>query len=131
MKSISKGYAVVETNRTGRLRARIATDAKDKLSVGDDTMIFIRPEALDISEQKAKTDTRITAQVKHSEFEGQTYNVFLEGDAGKEMKMSLVNPRRSAPVRPRRKPNLEVRRRPGRCAAGRRSGQRVASWAGS
>ncbi len=91
VKSISKGYAVVDTNRTGRLRARVATGAKDKLSPGDDAMIFIRPEALHIAEDKRKTDTHILANVGHSEFEGQTYNVFLEGDEGKEMKMSLVN----------------------------------------
>ena len=37
------------------------------------------------------SDTRIKANVRHSEFEGQTYNVFMEGCAGKEIKMSLTN----------------------------------------
>jgi spermidine/putrescine transport system ATP-binding protein len=91
VKSVSKGYAVIDTNRTGRLRARISSANVDKMQPGNNAMVFIRPEALHISEQKAKTDTRITAKVSHSEFEGQTYNVFLEGSEGKEMKMSLVN----------------------------------------
>ena len=92
IKSINKkGMAIVDTNRTGTLRGRIATGARDKLSEGDDAMLFIRPEALHLSEKKTKSDTRIKANVRHSEFEGQSYNVFLEGTEGKEMKMSLVN----------------------------------------
>ena len=91
VKSISKGYAIVDTNRTGRLRARISSANVDKLQVGNNAMVFIRPEALHISEDKQKTDTHIIAKVNHSEFEGQSYNVFLEGAEGKEMKMSLVN----------------------------------------
>ncbi len=89
--SISDGYAIVDTNRTGKLRSRIATDARDILNPGDDAMIFIRPEVLELSEQKTASDTRIIANVHHSEFEGQSYNVFLEGSEGKEMKMALVN----------------------------------------
>ncbi len=88
---ISKGYAVVETNRTGTLRGRITTGAVGNMKVGDDVMMFIRPEALEVSGKKSLTDTRIVAHVHHSEFEGQSYNVFLEGSQGKELKMSLIN----------------------------------------
>ncbi|NNE24898.1 MAG: ABC transporter ATP-binding protein [Rhizobiales bacterium] len=91
VKSISKGYAVIDTNRTGALRARMATAVKDTLKPGDDAMMFIRPEALNISDKKARSDTRIKAVVQHSEFEGQAYNVFLKGSEDKEMKMSLAN----------------------------------------
>ena len=91
VKSIAEGYAIIETNRTGDLRARIASAVKGSLHVGDDAMMFIRPEALHLSEETTKTDTRIRAAVRHSEFEGQSYNVFLEGTEGKEMKMALVN----------------------------------------
>lgn len=91
IKSISKGQALVETNRTGDLLARITTGATGKLSAGDDAMVFIRPEGLHIAEKANKTNTRIKARVQNSEFEGTNYNVFLEGDEGKEMKMSLVN----------------------------------------
>ncbi len=88
---VSNGHAIVDTNRTGELKGRIATGATGKLQAGDDAMMFIRPEALHLSEKKTKSNTRIIADVHHSEFEGQSYNVFLEGSAGKEMKMSLVN----------------------------------------
>ncbi len=91
VKSISKNIAVIETNRTGNLRARISSDNQGKLKVGDDAMLFVRPEALDISTKKTKSDTRIKAVVTHSEFEGQSYHVFIEGTEGKEMKMSLIN----------------------------------------
>ena len=52
---------------------------------------LFRPEGFHIADKATKTNTRIKAHVRHSEFEGTSYNVFLEGDAGKEMKMSLVN----------------------------------------
>ena len=91
VKSVSKGYAVVDTNRTGQLRARIATAARDSLNAGDDAMIFIRPQALNISSQKSNSVTHLTAQVRHFEFEGQSYNVFLDGSQGKEIKMTLTN----------------------------------------
>ena len=89
--SISNGHAIIDTNRSGALRARVSSGAKGKLNVGDDAMMFIRPEALDISTDDEKANTRISADVRHSEFEGQSYNVFLEGAEGKEMKMSLIN----------------------------------------
>ncbi len=88
---IIDGQAIIDTNRTGLLRGRVSSMAQGKLSVGDDAMMFIRPEALDISEEKSASDTRIIANVRHSEFEGQSYNVFMEGSAGKEMKMALTN----------------------------------------
>jgi len=88
---ISGGEAIIDTNRTGELRARISTAATGNLKVGDDAMMFVRPEALHISDDKEASDTRIIAKVRHSEFEGQSYNVFLEGSEGKEMKMSLTN----------------------------------------
>lgn len=92
IKSIARdGMAVIDTNRTGALRARISSAVKGNLSKGDDAMMFIRPEALHISKQNKASDTRIVANVRHSEFEGQNYNVFLEGSEGKEIKMSLVN----------------------------------------
>ena len=91
IKSVNEGQAVVETNRTGDLRARISSASLGKLNVGDDAMMFVRPEALHLSDETEKTDTRIKAAVLHSEFEGQSYNVFMEGSEGKELKMALTN----------------------------------------
>jgi spermidine/putrescine transport system ATP-binding protein len=85
------GVAMVETNRSGVLKARVASAVKDQLKVGDEAMMFIRPEAFHIADDTEINETRIRADVRHSEFEGQTYNVFLEGDAGKEIKMCLTN----------------------------------------
>ncbi|MEZ5935661.1 MAG: ABC transporter ATP-binding protein [Alphaproteobacteria bacterium] len=91
VKSVVDGHAIVATNRSGELRGRIAGSAKGTLAVGDDAMLFIRPEAFSIGADDQIDDHAIRAQIRHEEFEGQAYNVFLEGDAGKEIKMSLVN----------------------------------------
>ena len=91
IKSIDGDMALVSTNRTGELLSRIATSAKGKLKVGDTAMMFIRPEACDIAADTSPAANRFSAKVKHEEFEGQIYNVFLEGSEGKEIKMSLVN----------------------------------------
>ncbi|MBT5308257.1 MAG: ABC transporter ATP-binding protein, partial [Rhodospirillaceae bacterium] len=91
VKSVENGIAIVATNRTGDLRSRIGTSAKSTLKAGDEAMVFIRPEALNIAGDNSDTDNHIKALVTNEEFEGQAYNVFLEGDEGKEIKMSLVN----------------------------------------
>lgn len=89
--ALANGHAVVTTEGSGDLRARIATEAKGTLTEGAVAMLFVRPESLRIAGDDGRSDHHLTAQIKHEEFEGQAYNVFLEGDAGKEIKMSLVN----------------------------------------
>jgi len=89
--SVADGHAVVATERNGKLRARIASSAKDSLAVGEDAMLFIRPEAFFIDGNGQRGDHHLGARILHQEFEGQAYNVFLESEGGKEVKMSLVN----------------------------------------
>jgi len=91
VKSIENGMAIIATNRTGELRSRIATSAKGNLKVGDGAMIFIRPEALGFAATADADANHFKALVTNEEFEGQTYNVFLEGDEGKKIKVSLIN----------------------------------------
>jgi spermidine/putrescine transport system ATP-binding protein len=91
VKALTDGHAVVATEQSGDLRARVATDARASLGEGDEAMLFVRPESFNIADHDNRTDHHLTARIKHEEFEGQAYNVFLEGDAGKELKMSLVN----------------------------------------
>ncbi|NQU57737.1 MAG: ABC transporter ATP-binding protein [Rhodospirillales bacterium] len=91
IQSIDNGMATIATNRTGELRSRVGSSAKDTLKAGDDAMLFIRPEALNIAEDNTASGNHIKALVTNEEFEGQAYNVFLEGDEGKQIKMSLVN----------------------------------------
>ena len=88
---ISEGSATVDTNRSGTLRARISTGATGKLHVGDDAMMFIRPEAFTVSDKKTENGTQITANVQRSEFEGTSYNVYLEGDEGKQISVAITN----------------------------------------
>ncbi|MEE9446676.1 MAG: ABC transporter ATP-binding protein [Arenicellales bacterium] len=91
VKDISEGIATIDTNRTGTLRARISTGATGKLRVGDDAMMFVRPEAFNITDKATETGTQITANVQRSEFEGTSYNVYLEGNEGKEISVSVTN----------------------------------------
>jgi spermidine/putrescine transport system ATP-binding protein len=92
VKSLADGHALIATNRSGELRGRVSGSTNHHLAPGDDAMLFIRPEAFSIAPDEAEgSDHHIIARIKHEEFEGQAYNVFLEGDAGKEIKMSLVN----------------------------------------
>jgi len=91
VKSIDGDMALIDTNRSGALLSRMASSAKGTLSVGDDAMMFVRPEACNIATDTTPANNRLTARVVNEEFEGQIYNVFLEGSEGKEIKMSLVN----------------------------------------
>ncbi len=91
VKALVNGHAVVATEGSGDLRARVATEARGSLAEGADAMLFVRPESFHIAPDTDHNDHHLTARVKPEEFEGQGYNVFLEGDAGKELKMSLVN----------------------------------------
>ncbi len=89
---ISGTQALLETNRTGLLRAEITPAAIGKLNVGDDAMMFVRPEALaPVGATVPEDKTVIPATVLNEEFEGNSYSVFLEGAGGKEIKMSLPN----------------------------------------
>jgi spermidine/putrescine transport system ATP-binding protein len=91
VKSIDGDKALITTNRSGDLLSRIPASVKGTLGIGDDAMIFIRPEALNVTKDTPVANNHVKALVLNEEFEGQTFNVFLEGDGGKQMKMSLVN----------------------------------------
>lgn len=83
--------ALIRTNRAGDLLARITKTQLGKLSVGDDAMMFIRPEALSLLPAGDSGKTIIKADVVNEEFEGNTFSVFLEGNGGKLIKMSVPN----------------------------------------
>ncbi len=89
IKSISGEEAIIATNRSGELLAQITPTQVGKLGVGDDAMMFVRPEAL--IKGKGKDKNTITANVVNEEFEGNSFSVFLEGDGGKLIKMSVPN----------------------------------------
>ncbi len=91
VKSISGNEAVISTNRSGDLLAQITPTQVGKMNVGDEAMMFIRPEALAIGEADPTAKTTITANVVNEEFEGNTFSVFLEGDGGKQIKIAVPN----------------------------------------
>jgi len=83
--------ALITTNRSGDLLARITPTQVGKMNVGDDAMMFIRPEAMELGKADDASKTTITANVVNEEFEGNSFSVFLEGDGGKVFKMSVPN----------------------------------------
>jgi spermidine/putrescine transport system ATP-binding protein len=89
--NISGTEAVISSNRSGELRAQITPSQVGKMNVGDDAMMFVRPEALVLGESDPSSKTTISAKVLNEEFEGASFSVFLEGDGGKQIKMSMPN----------------------------------------
>jgi spermidine/putrescine transport system ATP-binding protein len=90
VEAIRDGMALVSTE-VGRLRARIATAARDKLREGAEAILFVRPEALDIDADGAGADTTIETQVMGEEFEGPNLHLQLAHKSGTELRASLVN----------------------------------------
>ena len=88
--AINGDEATIATNRSGELLSKITPAAVGKLKVGDDAMMFIRPEAFTIVDQKTETGTQIAANVQRSEFEGTSYNVYTEGNGGKEIRIAAL-----------------------------------------
>ena len=91
VKQVMGNEALISTNRSGDLVARISTANQGKMREGDDAMMFIRPEAFAIAPDGATGDHFVSARVTHEEFEGNVFNIFTEGDGGKEIKVSLPN----------------------------------------
>jgi spermidine/putrescine transport system ATP-binding protein len=91
IQSINGNEAMISTNRSGDLLARITPTQVGKFSVGDDAMMFIRPEALQLGKSTTGAETTISANAVNEEFEGNSFSVFLEGDGGKSIKMSVPN----------------------------------------
>jgi spermidine/putrescine transport system ATP-binding protein len=91
VKQVSGDTALISTNRSGDLLARVSTANQGKMQPGDDAMLFIRPEAFALAPAGASGDHFVTATVTNEEFEGNVFNIFMEGDGGKELKVSLPN----------------------------------------
>jgi len=87
--AINGDEATIATNRSGELLSRITPAAVGKLNVGDDAMMFVRPEVLKMQAGEAKTT--ISAKVLNEEFEGNSYSIYLEGEGGKQIKMAMPN----------------------------------------
>ncbi|WP_171174608.1 ABC transporter ATP-binding protein [Ruegeria sp. HKCCD8929] len=91
VKQVMGSEALITTNRSGDLVARISTANQGKMKEGDEAMMFIRPEAFAIAPDGATGDHFVTASVTHEEFEGNVFNIFTEGEGGKEIKVSIPN----------------------------------------
>ncbi|WP_323783572.1 ABC transporter ATP-binding protein [Leisingera sp.] len=91
VKRVMGNEALIATNRSGDLLARISTANQGRMSEGDEAMMFIRPEAFALAGDGAAGRNLVSARVNHEEFEGNAFNIFMEGDGGKELKVSIPN----------------------------------------
>src|SRR5690606_38215423 len=91
VKQVSGDRVLVQSNRSGELLARISSANIGKMQEGDSAMIFIRPEAFQLARTGTEGDHYVSARVVNEEFEGNAFNIFMEGDGGKEIKVSLPN----------------------------------------
>lgn len=87
--AVNGNEATIATNRSGELLSKITPAAVGKLNVGDDAMMFVRPEGLKLGEDAS--NNTISAKVLNEEFEGNTYSIYLEGEGGKKIKMAMPN----------------------------------------
>jgi len=91
VKEIKGNEALIATNRSGNLVARISTANQGKMKKGDEAMMFIRPEAFSLAADGGTEKHSVTATVTNEEFEGNSFSIFMDGDGGKEIKVSLPN----------------------------------------
>lgn len=86
-------YALVET-RFGPLRGR----NNRGLKAGDRAILFVRPEALRLSNGIASGNV-IDSTVTSTEFEGHIVHVYLKGDGRKDIALSISRQGEAVPLR--------------------------------
>ncbi len=88
---VIEDYAVVET-ASGVLRARNGKqDGKAQLSIGDESYVFVRPEALKF-DKNMSFDNSINANITQEEFEGNFWQVYCDvPGTDKSIKLSTMN----------------------------------------
>jgi spermidine/putrescine transport system ATP-binding protein len=82
----ANGFCQVETP-SGRFTGVNA----GSLSEGDDAMVFVRPERMELANGAAAPSNRLQAQIERRDLEGPFVNVFLRGRGDEELVMHLTN----------------------------------------
>ncbi len=71
----------------GRLRGSNGHD----LSIGDEAVLFVRPERLTLATDGTGGDNLIESEVSHASFEGSFAHIFLNGVDGRDIVVNAVN----------------------------------------
>ena len=79
-------YAIIETG-FGPLRGR----NRQGLKTGDQAIMFVRPEVLQLANGAASSHNVIESPVTNEEFEGQFVKIFLANDGPKPIGLSMTN----------------------------------------
>jgi spermidine/putrescine transport system ATP-binding protein len=67
------------------------------LKVGDDALLFVRPENFGTPSGADESENRVTTKVLKEEFEGSFRHTFLQGESDKVIKVALPNDGRGSP----------------------------------
>ena len=91
IKKINGHFASIETE-TKIFKGRLGFDSngdKYQLKVGDDAILFVRPEAISTSKSQSNLENKFRATVKTVEFEGNMKNIFLSYEPQTTVKFSV------------------------------------------
>ncbi len=80
---------VIVSTEYGDLEASISENIK--LSIGDEAIVFARPEAMSIVERTNNFKNVINSKVVYQEFEGNFWHLILDGKNGMKIKISQIN----------------------------------------
>jgi len=89
--SARSGNAVSVETGLGPMQARLTEGPAQALQVGDETLVFIRPESLKRLANETDPGVRIAARLVQEEFEGTIRHLVLHGQDGTHIKMSVMN----------------------------------------
>ncbi len=95
VETLPDGHAVVDT-ALGRIRGVNAT----RRVVGDNVIVFVRPERCKIVEDESDFDNVMETTVDRLDFEGAFVNLFLRGQRGKDIIVHMTNDGRALEFQP-------------------------------
>ena len=87
--SVVKTEKVIVSTGSGDLEASLGEDIK--LSVGDEAIVFARPEAMSIVKRNNTIKNVLNSKVVYQEFEGNFWHLILDLKNGMKIKMSQIN----------------------------------------
>ena len=87
--SVVKTEKVIVSTGSGDLEASLGEDIK--LSVGDEAIVFARPEAMSIVKRNNTIKNVLNSKVVYHEFEGNFWHLILEVKNGMKIKISQIN----------------------------------------
>jgi len=74
-----------------RPQVKLIENQNHSFNVGDDVIMFIRPESIFIKNENNKLDNNFAARVNTIEFEGNLKNIYLKINSSMDVRFSVPN----------------------------------------